>query len=218
MTSAAADVINHNGPKIGRFKPMRFCYARMTSAQWWSRRHRRAWADVILADFQRVISRYLQDISTYLSCTAQRVFRTVFMQKSKPKYACLPSKIVEVWIDRFCVRYDWWRWLQPTSSVSPVWFNKHRGFPVKTITFSGMGGAFFMRWYLDIETTHRDSFYLYGLTLIPAWKRNYIHYNVWGEITYPFPNFSSATVEVREWISDFIPQFTEYMITYPCWV
>ena len=39
MTSAAADVINHNGRKIGRFKPIRFCYARMTSAQSWSRRH-----------------------------------------------------------------------------------------------------------------------------------------------------------------------------------
>ena len=37
------------------------------------------------------------------------------MQKSKPKYACLLSKIVEVWIERFCVRYDW-------SSVSPVWY------------------------------------------------------------------------------------------------
>ena len=33
----------------------------------------------------------------------------------------LPSKIISVWIDRFCVRYDWWRRLQPTLSVSPVW-------------------------------------------------------------------------------------------------
>ena len=49
------------------------------------------------------ISCYLKDISTYLSCTAQRVLRTIFMQKYKPKYACLPSKIIEVWIDRFCV-------------------------------------------------------------------------------------------------------------------
>ena len=80
------------------------------------------WADVILADFQRVISRYLQDISTYLSCTTQRVLRTISMQKAKLKYACLPSKIVEVWIDRFCLRYDWWGRLQPTSSVSLVWF------------------------------------------------------------------------------------------------
>ena len=39
MTSAAADVISHNGRKIGRFKPLRFCYVRMTSAQSWSRRH-----------------------------------------------------------------------------------------------------------------------------------------------------------------------------------
>ena len=81
---------------------------------------------VILADFQRVISRFLKDISNYLSCTAQRVLRTIYMQKAKPRYACLPSKIVEVWIDRFCVRYDWWRRLQPTSSVSPVWFFRFR--------------------------------------------------------------------------------------------
>ena len=39
MTSAAADVINHNGLKIGRFKPIRFCYVRMTSAQSWSWHH-----------------------------------------------------------------------------------------------------------------------------------------------------------------------------------
>ena len=31
-----------------------------------------------------------------------------------------------------------------------------------------------------------------GLTLIPAWIINYIHYNVWDEITYRF----SVTVEV----------------------
>ena len=32
--------------------------------------------------------------------------------------------------------------------------------------------------------------------LIPAWISNYIHYNVWDEITYPFLNFNGATVEV----------------------
>ena len=55
MTSAAADVINHNGRKIGRFKPIWFCYVRMTSALSWSRRHPSLdWADVILTDFQRL--------------------------------------------------------------------------------------------------------------------------------------------------------------------
>ena len=34
----------------------------------------------------------------------------------------------------------------------------------------------------------------------------------------PFPNFKGTTVEVREWISDFVTYFTEQMITYPCWV
>ena len=38
--------------------------------------------------------------------------------------------------------------------------------------------------------------YEYGLILIPAWISNYIHYKVWGEITYPFLNFNGATVEV----------------------
>ena len=35
-----------------------------------------------------------------------------------------------------------------------------------------------------------------SLTLIPAWISNYIHYKLWGEITYPFLNFNGATVEV----------------------
>ena len=29
----------------------------------------------------------------------------------------------------------------------------------------------------------------------PTWINNYIHYNVWDEITYPFLNFNGATVE-----------------------
>ena len=31
---------------------------------------------------------------------------------------------------------------------------------------------------------------------------------MWYEITYPFPNFNGCTIEVWEWISNFIPQFT----------
>ena len=42
----------------------------------------------------------------------------------------------------------------------------------------------------------RDPFYLHGLTLIPAWIWNHIHYKVWDEITYLFLNFNGATVEV----------------------
>ena len=41
-----------------------------------------------------------------------------------------------------------------------------------------------------------DHFYQRGLTLIPAWISNYIHYNVCDEIMYPFQNFNDETVEV----------------------
>ena len=34
---------------------------------------------------------------------------------------------------------------------------------------------------------------------------------MWDEITYPFPNFNSCTVEVWEWVSKFTPHFSEHM-------
>ena len=42
----------------------------------------------------------------------------------------------------------------------------------------------------------RSPFYQHDLTLIPAFISNYIHYNVWDEITYVFLNFNGATIEV----------------------
>ena len=51
------------------------------------------------------------------------------------------------------------------------------------------------------------------LTLIAAWISNYIHYNVWDEITYPYSNFNGSTVEVWEWISNSIPHFAGHVIT-----
>ena len=45
------------------------------------------------------------------------------------------------------------------------------------------------------------------VTLIPAPISNCIFYKVWDEIIHPFPNFSGATVEVWEWISNFIQHY-----------
>ena len=39
----------------------------------------------------------------------------------------------------------------------------------------------------------------------PSMDKYYTHYKVCDEITYPIPNFNGATVEVWEWISNFIP-------------
>ena len=49
------------------------------------------------------------------------------------------------------------------------------------------------------------------------WVSNYIHYKMWDEITYIFPNYNGLTVEVWEWIRDFIPHFIMELINYPCW-
>ena len=35
------------------------------------------------------------------------------------------------------------------------------------------------------------------------------------QITYPFPNYNGATIEVWEWISCFTPHFNLDVITYP---
>ena len=63
----------------------------------------------------------------------------------------------------------------------------------------------------------RGPFYQHGLILIPAWICNHMPSEVWDEITYPFPNFDDATVEVWQWINDFVPHFMMDVITYPCW-
>ena len=41
-----------------------------------------------------------------------------------------------------------------------------------------------------------------------SWISNYVPGKVWGEITYPFLNFNGTTVEVYEWISNFIPHIS----------
>ena len=47
-------------------------------------------------------------------------------------------------------------------------------------------------------------FYLHRSTLVPALISDYIHYMVWGEITYPFINSNAlCTIEDWEWIRDF---------------
>ena len=51
-------------------------------------------------------------------------------------------------------------------------------------------------------TDPSGSFYWYGLTLIPAWISKYLHYKVWSALTYLFPNFNGATVEVWARVSN----------------
>ena len=56
--------------------------------------------------------------------------------------------------------------------------------------------------YFIIKFDYSGPFAWYRLPLITAMIENYIHYKVWHEIIYPFPNFSGCTTEVLEWISN----------------
>ena len=81
-------------------------------SQWWRRLH--DWADVVHARFSNGYISLSTNISTSLFCTAERILRTIIiMQNSRLIQECFPTKIDEVWIDRFFVRYDWLRRLQP---------------------------------------------------------------------------------------------------------
>ena len=56
----------------------------------------------------------------------------------------------------------------------------------------------------DVLKINTNNIYWHGLTLIPAWISNHTSSKLWAEITYPYPNFNGCTVEVWEWISNFI--------------
>ena len=55
-------------------------------------------------------------------------------------------------------------------------------------------------------------FYLHELILASAWTCNPMPGEVWDDITYPFPNFNGATVEVWKLMNKFIPHFILHVI------
>ena len=59
-------------------------------------------------------------------------------------------------------------------------------------------------------------FYEHDLTSIPGWISDHMPSKVLDEMIYPFPNFNGTTVEVYEWISNFIRHFMMDVTTYPC--
>ena len=61
--------------------------------------------------------------------------------------------------------------------------------------------------YFLLQQTHcpnRDPFYKHELTLIPGCVNNSVSSKVRDKSAYPLSNFKDYTVEIWEWISDFI--------------
>ena len=59
-----------------------------------------------------------------------------------------------------------------------------------------------------------DPFYESVSTLMSAGKNNYMHGEVWDELTYPFPNFNCCTFQAWERTSYFLSLYN-VLITYP---
>ena len=55
-----------------------------------------------------------------------------------------------------------------------------------------------------------------AMTLIPAWISNHISSKVCGEIICSVSNFDGCTIEVWEWINNFILHFKMDVIIFPC--
>ena len=91
-----------------------------------------------------------------------------------------------------------------------------RGHDIGGVGESAFTGRSFFTYIYVPGFNFPGPFKKYGLNLISAWISNYIHYKVWDGITYPFSNFNDATVEVLEWINNFIPNFSGHMIAYIC--
>ena len=77
------------------------------------------------------------------------------------------------------------------ANMGPTWGRQDPGGPhVGPMDLAIWGGSG-RGWHAALAP-----FYWHGLTLIPAWISNYIHYKLWDEITYPFINFNGSTIEV----------------------
>ena len=54
-----------------------------------------------------------------------------------------------------------------------------------------------------------------SVTSIRTWINNHIDWQMWDVITYPFPNTVGCTVEIWEWVSNFIPHLIRHVNIYP---
>ena len=92
--------------------------------------------------------------------------------------------------------------------VGLTWFNliqRHLTCPLPLIPSYYRTEITWPYWTICIIWTSRVSFdLLHELTLVATRKCNYMSSKLCDEITYPFPNFKGYTIEVWEWISNFI--------------
>ena len=124
-----------------------------------------------------------------------------------------------IWILGMWVYTMIWVYYCTTSKWIYTWFTRCRVLFFYLVWY--LSGPHYWPWIYNIIVglvpNDLRLFLLYGLTLIPAQISNHMPDKVCDEITHLFPNFNGCTVEVWEWISNFITYYRKDVITYPCW-
>ena len=105
-----------------------------------------AWVDVICADFQMVISRHIQNISTCLSCKIQRGLRTIFIKKKVHAEICM--SYYQIWrgLNRPILRPLWLMTSAAADviSVPSVMISPYVDVPICSYAYAGNKSATFV--------------------------------------------------------------------------
>ena len=117
--------------------------------------------------------------------------------------------------------YNWWakhietktKWLPFCRLLRFIFMNENDCILIQiSLKFVPLGPTNTKQALVRIMTWHRTGdkpFSKCGLNLIPAWMSNT------SSLTYPSPYFTSVAGEVWKTICNFIPHFTELVISYP---
>ena len=148
-------------------------------------------------------------LNGFILCPEQFNFR-MFSNQSYPYGVMAEKRIPHCW--RF-VRGNHRRWADSPHKCPEFW----------CFLYCWLEEAVKQTMSKDIDVNSkviaiRGPLCLNGLTSIPAWISHYTHYNAWDKITYPFPSFNCAAIEVWERISNFVSHFSMELMTYPYWI
>ena len=157
-------------------------------------------------------------LSQFVASTCPQIFYLLFAMHINDMYHryAYVRRSLNDWVIKPKIKYDFssnhflsWKHCMNLFKVLSLQLGFWCFAPKESLLFGLMIQSMLLLnlWYRFIQ---------HGLNFVPAWISKCIHYKVWDEITYSFPNFNSSTIDVWEWIINFILHFTVHAVTFPC--
>ena len=146
-------------------------------------------------------------------CLSLNVFKEMQLEMLSAK--CQPFCLsLNVLICPKCLKYRSLSWVHAQLQIFPVDFvvlHVSGVLYLRSVCFRGKLCFLPCQLISDLGPLFTNMVYF------SAWISIYIHYKAWDKITYAFPNFNSAAIEVWVWIGNFIPHFMMNVISHSCW-